>query len=173
MLLHKPGSCSPVWPTLVAQPLPINEDRFSLHVTNRMVNMFIRSLVLAALFASNAALADGNLPSKMQGKWTSGFNGAIGDTVIELIKTDGPEKANVKLTMIDAVDQHCRSCNFGSVETVAEMKDGAWRISAPSLRCASYVMVLKPVEGKRRFEGTFTGDVGCARGTIFYEWAAP
>lgn len=136
--------------------------------------MFTRSLVLAAvLFTSNAVLADDNLPPKMQGKWTSGFDGAVGDTVIELIKAQGPEKASVRLTMIDAVDQHCRSCNFGSIETVAEMKDGFWRISAPSLRCASYVILIKPIEGKRRFEGNFTGDVGCARGSIFYEWAAP
>lgn len=45
-----------------------------------------------------------------------------------------------------------------AVETVAQRTGDTWLIVAPHVRCASYTITMKPIEGKQRYEGTFVHD---------------
>lgn len=134
--------------------------------------MFGKSLTLvAAMLASTAVLADIDLPAKMEGKWRL-MSGITGGSVIEVVQVEGPDKVQVKVTMNDVPSSHGAQygrCDFGTVSTVAERSAGAWSISAPSIRCPSFTINIRPVEGKQQFEGALSASPG-GPGSITYEW---
>jgi hypothetical protein len=82
---------------------------------------------------------------------------------------ESPEKAKVKVTIDPAVNFHGAPCYLGTVATVATKADGAWTLTAGKGSCATYTIVLRPMEGKQRFEGQYTNDVG-GQGKVFLEW---
>ena len=125
--------------------------------------------VVSLLLAAGPALAQAELPAKMQGKWTSLPSRKVGGSTIELVKMENAEKAQVKVTLTEVVIHTQAWCDFGTVETVAEKRGDSWQISVPHRRCPSFFITIKPVEAKQRFEGTFTNDIG-GQGRIFYEW---
>ena len=82
---------------------------------------------------------------------------------------DGTDKAKVKVTIDPAINFHGAPCYFGTAETVAIKADGAWTMTAAKGRCPTYTIVVRPVEGKQRFEGQYNNDVG-SQGKVFLEW---
>lgn len=94
--------------------------------------------VVSLLLAAGPALAQADLAAKMQGKWTSLVSGKVGGSTIELVKMENAEKAQVKVTLTEAVGPpHGYWCDFGTVETVAEKRGDSWQISVPHRRCAA------------------------------------
>lgn len=135
--------------------------------------MFSRSLVLVPLLvAAGAVFAQGELPPKMQGQWKASASGALGPTMIEVVRVQGPDKVDVKVTMIDVAARPPTAagtrCSFTEA-AVAERQSDAWKVQVQSQRCASFKLNIKWVQGKRRFEGDFSNDAGTT-GSIFYEW---
>jgi regulator of RNase E activity RraA len=136
--------------------------------------MYTKYLALSLLlFGADCALAQAaDLPARMQGSWKTPTKN--GDSTIELIAMTSPDKAKVKVTLTGGTisPPHGGSCLFGTVETVAERTGDTWLIVASHMRCATYTITIKPVEGKQRYEGTVVHDffyTGLA-GVIFYEW---
>lgn len=129
----------------------------------------LRTIALCLLLATPClALADGEIPAKMLGKWSSAT--AAGNLIVELVSMDGSEKAKVKVTIDPAMNFHGAPCYFGTADTVATKgADGAWTMTAGKGRCPTYTIVFRPVEGKQRFEGQYTNDVG-GQGKVFLEW---
>ncbi len=120
---------------------------------------FLTKVSMLLLFSIASAFAQ-SLPPKMEG-WYNGQRGSD-KTYIELVKIDG-DKAVVKFFVASAF------CDHGVVEGTAEKKADGWEINVPSARCASWVIKLKPVEGKQRLTGTFQASSGNF-GTVYYDW---
>lgn len=134
--------------------------------------MTTRSLAFAAaILASTSAIAQTDLPAKMQGAWKSSVIEKSGSLDLVLVGMESADKAKVKVAVGGSIQgsADARPCNFGSVESVAERSDGVWTVSAPHRICASYVFRFQPVAGRQRFEGTFTNDSG-GRGTVFLDY---
>lgn len=129
------------------------------------------AVVLAMMWTSALVWADSELPPKMQGKWNSSSGPGGGDAVIVLKKADGPDRADVTVSMDTVPNGHGGFCSLDTVATIAERKDDSWQIAANNPRCSTFNIVIKLVEGKRRFEGTYTGSRGTA-GSVYYEWGA-
>lgn len=126
-------------------------------------------LAVSLLFASTVAFAEGDFPAKMQGTFKTA-SGRTGGASLELIAMESPDKARLRVNLSNTVNMHGFTCGFSAVETTAEKKDGAWKFAFPSRYCQmNWTVTVKPVEGKQRFEGTFTTDLP-NDGTIFYEW---
>lgn len=133
--------------------------------------MKTKSLVLVLLlFGAQCAFAQSDFPAKMQGSWKTATKS--GDATIELVGMTSPDKAKVKVTLTGGTlgPPHGSLCMFGTVESVADRQGTGWQIAAPHMRCASYFLTVKPVEGKQRFEGTMTNDFTGQPGTIVLEW---
>lgn len=135
--------------------------------------MFSRSLLLVPLLMSfGAAFAQGELPPKMQGQWKSSGSNLLGATMVEVVRVQGPDKADVKISMIDVAARPPAAgdarCSFTEA-AVAERQGDVWTVQVKSQRCASFSMTIKWVQGKRRFEGEFKSDLG-ASGSLVYEW---
>jgi hypothetical protein len=132
-----------------------------------------RTLVLVSLLmACGAAFAEGELPPTMQGTWNASGSGVVGGTVIEVVKVQGPDAADVRVTMNDlaprAPTAGITRCSF-SETAVAQRQGDSWSVQVNSTSCANVSITLKWVQGKRRFEGEFKTDAG-ATGSLFYEW---
>jgi hypothetical protein len=108
----------------------------------------------------------------MRGQWKSSLSGVVGDTAIELVKMQGPDKADVKVTVEEVLTRPATEgggrCSL-TEGAVAERQGGSWQIQVRNIRCASFSINIRRVDGKQRFEGSFTNDVGTS-GPIFYEW---
>ncbi len=100
------------------------------------------------------------LPKSMEGKWTGSSSGKSNWVEAELISQESPIKAKLKVGFRDGCDR--------SGETTAEFKDGAWEFVIPGGNCNSVSVSVKPVEGKKRLEGTYK--TGNWNGKLFYEW---
>ena len=138
----------------------------------RNIMKFARWIFLFLATLGSAALAQSELPAKMQGKWTTGAigNTRVGGASVELVRMESPDKAAVKVTLTETVGPpHGYTCIFGTVDTVAERTGEAWKISVPHRRCAAYTMTLTPAAGKQRLEGQVSNDMG-GSGTVFLEW---
>ncbi len=122
----------------------------------KILNIF----AMVALFSTASVFAQ-SLPPKMEG-WYITQRGASHKTYIELVKMDG-DKAVIKLFVAS------RNCDHEVMEGTAEKKGGGWEINATSTRCFSWVIKLKPVEGKQRLQGTFENTFG-NHGSIYYDW---
>ena len=130
----------------------------------------LHTLSLCALALTPvAAWAQSQLPPKMQGKWKSTVLGRDGTSTVELVKLDSDDKAQVRVTIIDAISYHGRWCDFGTSDAIANRSGDSWVISVPHRRCASYLITIHRIEAMQRFEGTYTNEADGA-GTIFYEW---
>lgn len=129
-----------------------------------------RILAMCLLLATPfVALADGELPAKMQGKYVSATSTGAGTVTIETVTMESADKAKVKVTIDPAVNFHGAPCYFGTAETSATRSDGAWTMTAGKGRCATYTITVRPVEGKQRYEGQYTNDVG-GQGKVSLEW---
>lgn len=100
------------------------------------------------------------LPSKMEGKWISSSSGNSNWIEAELINQESPTKAKLKLLFRDGCER--------SGEATTEFKDGAWEFVLPGGRCNSVSVTMKPVEGKKRLEGTY--ETNNRKGKLFFEW---
>ncbi len=128
------------------------------------MKMKMKNIVLAAAlsFVSISIFAQ-PFPAKMEGRAPGQLGGPLGGkTYIEFVRMDG-DKAIVKFFVASP------NCDHGVVEGIAEKKEGGWEINAPGNRCASWLIKLKPVEGKQRMEGTWQATSG-NYGTVYYEW---
>ncbi len=117
--------------------------------------------VTAFLLFTSAAFAQ-SWPAKMQGEYQGRRGGD--KTYLELVKMDG-DKVFLKFFVASAF------CDHGVVDAVGEKKGDGWEINAPGTRCASWLIKLKPVDGKQKFEGTFEASSG-NYGSVYYEWDA-
>lgn len=115
------------------------------------------------------ALAEGEIPAKMQGRYASAVSTAVGAVAIELVSMESSDKAKVKVKIDPAVNFHGAPCYLGTVETVAAKANGAWTLTVGKSSCATYTIVLRPVEGKQAFEGQYTNDVG-GQGNVSLEY---
>jgi len=130
----------------------------------------LRTLSLSVLALTPvAASAQSQLPPKMQGKWKSTVLGRDGTSTVELVKQDSDDKAQVRVTITDAISYHGRWCDFGTADSIANRSGDSWVITVPHRRCASFLITIHRVEGMQRFEGTYTNEADGA-GTVFYEW---
>jgi hypothetical protein len=126
-------------------------------------------LCASLLLPFASALAQADLPAKMQGMYKT-QSGRTGGATVELVKQEAPDKARVRVNLSGTTNAHGFTCGFSAVETDAQQADGAWKFAFPSRYCQSnWVMTIKPVEGKQRFEGTFTTDFP-NDGTVYFEW---
>lgn len=125
----------------------------------------VLSLVVLAigLFGITAsAFAQDALPPKMEGKWHNPGSGHSNTVEVELVSTESPTRAVVRVTW----RPYCRTS-----ESVAEFKDGAWFLEAK--RCSipggatEITAQVRPVDGKKRLEGIY----GAGNGrTVYLEW---
>jgi hypothetical protein len=134
--------------------------------------MLTRFLVLVSMFAFGHAFAQEVFPATMKGQWKSSSSGAVGETVIELVKLQDPARAEVKVTFKDVTtrppSEGGSRCSL--TEPASAVREGeTWQIRVKNFRCASFSVSIRRVEGKQRFEGEFANDVG-THGPIFYEW---
>ena len=130
-----------------------------------------RGVFFGMTLMSAMAWADSELPAKMQGKWKASSGSEGGAAVIVLKKADGPDRAEVTVSMDTVPNGHFGFCSLDTVATTAERKDDSWQITASNPRCSTFNIVIKPVEGKQRFEGSYTGSRGTT-GSVYYEWSA-
>jgi hypothetical protein len=123
----------------------------------------------AIAFCVGATAQD--LPSKMQGKYQSPPS-RRGEATLEVVKQESPDTARVRINLTNTLNAHGAACGFSAVETEARRTDGAWKFSFPGRYCASnWTMTIKPVEGKQRFEGTYSTDTPVPTdGTVYFEW---
>jgi hypothetical protein len=126
-------------------------------------------LCAALLLPLASAFAQAELPAKMQGMYKT-QSGRTGGATLELIKQDSPDKARLRVNLTGTTNAHGFTCGFSAVEADAQKVDGAWKFAFPSRYCQSnWVMTIKPVEGKQRFEGVFTTDFP-NDGTVYFGW---
>jgi hypothetical protein len=135
--------------------------------------MLPRTLLLSSLaFACGAALAQEAFPSSMKGQWKAAATGVVGETLIELVKMQDANNAEVKVTIKEVYNKPLTEgagrCVV-SEKAVAVREGDQWQIQVKNFRCASFTLHLKRVEGKQRFEGDFSNDARTS-GTVFYEW---
>jgi hypothetical protein len=92
--------------------------------------------------------------------------------MIEVVRVQGPDKLEVKVTMIDVAARPPAArdarCSFTEA-AIAERQGDTWKVQVQSSRCASFDFTIKWVQGMRRFEGAFKSDLGAA-GSLVYEW---
>jgi hypothetical protein len=127
-----------------------------------------RVAILVGFLASLNAVAQTAIPAKMEGTYRNPSYGTSGGTRVELIKMESAERASMRVTMSD-VYYHGTPCVVKAVETVAEKSNGAWKFAVRVPECLTYTITIAPVEGKQRFEGTYTTDFP-TEGVIYYEW---
>ena len=130
--------------------------------------MFLRLAIFVGLLTSLTAFAQAAFPPKMEGKYRNPSYGTSGGTLVELINMESPERASLRVTMSD-VYYHGTPCVVKPVETVAERGNGGWKFAVRIPECLTYTITIAPVEGKQRFEGTYTTDFP-TEGVIYYEW---
>lgn len=135
--------------------------------------MITRCFALTSLLcAFGHAAAEGELPQTMRGQWKSSFSGVVGDTAIELVKLQSPDKAEVKVTVEEVLTRPATEgggrCSL-TEGAVAERQGDSWQIQVRNIRCASFIINIRRVDGMQRLEGHFTNDLG-ASGPISHEW---
>lgn len=125
-----------------------------------MIKQLLSTLTLSVLACS--AGAQQALPEKMSGWWSNSASGHSNKVEVELLRMESPTQATLKVVWWP----YCRW-----TETTAEFLDGAWVFSPQ--RCANnsgpmtITARLKPVEGKKRLEGTYNDD---AARTVYLSW---
>ncbi|MCV2421630.1 hypothetical protein [Paucibacter sp. DJ2R-2] len=105
------------------------------------------------LLTSYTAIAQEALPLKMEGWWSNSGSGHSNKVEIQLVRMDSVSQARLKVVWWPY-------CPWA--ETSAEFIEGAWVFSPKSCSNRSGPMDitarLKPVEGKKRLEGTYNDD---------------
>nr|WP_295130728.1 hypothetical protein [uncultured Roseateles sp.] len=118
--------------------------------------------MLLFLLSGYSATAQEVLPKHMEGWWSNSGSGHSNRVEVQLIRMDSPGQAMLKVVWWP----YCQLA-----ETNAEFIDGAWAFSPKNCSNRSGPMTiiarLKPVEGKKRMEGTYNDD---DRKKIYLTW---